>query len=268
MKIFLSLVGAFLVSASTAPRLAEAQVAVIGNTTEEFVAQPGEMISHTIVIANNTSEPQTVRLYQTDYAFSADGTSRFDDPGTMPRSNAAWITPLTHVLVVAAGSEAKVAYAVRVPNDSSLKGSYWSAIMVEGAPTASVSRPVSRNSISLGVVTRYAVQVATHIGSTGSRKIDLVSPSVVVDSSGATSMQCDVANTGERAYRPIVWVEIYDTTGALRKRVKQERGLIYPGSSVRQTFALGRLPSGTYRAVLYADIGDPAVFAKQFNIQL
>jgi hypothetical protein len=65
-----------------------------------------------------------------------------------------------------------------------------------------------------------------------------------------------VRNTGERAQRPLVSLELYTEDGRLIATRKTQRGLIYPGSSVRQNFALASIPRGTYRALLQVDTGD------------
>ncbi|HEU4994794.1 MAG TPA: hypothetical protein VFT29_08240, partial [Gemmatimonadaceae bacterium] len=81
------------------------------------------------------------------------------------------------------------------------------------------------------------------------------------------AFELDVQNVGERAYRPALWIEVYDAQGALKVNARQERGLLYPGTSLKQTFALGQLAHGTYRAVVFADSGEDAVFASQYTLK-
>ena len=89
-----SLLSAFTALSLTAiPLAARAQISVLTSTVEEKEATKGETYSGRIVISNPTTSPQAVRIYQTDYSFKADGTSEFGDPGSMPRSNAKWVTP-------------------------------------------------------------------------------------------------------------------------------------------------------------------------------
>ena len=76
-----------------------------------------------------------------------------------------------------------------------------------------------------------------------------------------------MTNDGERAYRPALWIEVYDEQGTMRANARQERGLLYPGTSLKQTFALGRLAPGTYRAIVFADSGEDAVFAQQYTLR-
>jgi len=244
-----------------------AQIAVVGNTVEERVVAPGESYVGTIVVRNLTRQDQPVRIYQTDYRFFADGTSHFDDPGTSPRSNAAWITPTVRSLLVPPSSEMTVTYSVKVPAGDSLGGTYWSAVMVEGAPTEPGRSSGGRPQVGVGAVMRYAVQIATHIRTTGSRKVSFSNTKFLTNADSTQAFELDVTNAGERAYRPALWIEVYDEQGTLKANARQERGLLYPGTSLKQTFQLGRLTPGTYRAVVFADSGEDSVFASQFTLK-
>ena len=55
---------------------AQAQIAVLSSTVEERTMMPGGRYAGTIVISNPNERPQTARVYQTDYHFAADGTSK------------------------------------------------------------------------------------------------------------------------------------------------------------------------------------------------
>lgn len=250
-----------------APATTRAQIAVVGSTVEERVAAPGESYSGAIVVRNLTQQDQPVRIYQTDYLFYADGTSHFDSIGTTRRSNGRWITPTVRSLLVAPGSEMTVSYTVKVPATDSLLGTYWSAIMVEGAPTEAGRPSAGRPQVGIGAVVRYAVQVATHIRDAGSRKVSFASSRFLTNADSTQSFELEVKNEGERAYRPALWIEVYDEQGTLRANARQERGLLYPGTSLKQTFALGRLAPGTYRAIVFADSGEDTVFASQFTLR-
>lgn len=256
-----------IVAALLMPAVARSQIAVVGSTVEERVAAAGESYVGTIVVRNLTQQDQPVRIYQTDYLFYADGTSHFNDPGTSARSNALWITPTVRSLLVPPQSEMTVTYTVKVPAADSLSGTYWSAIMVEGAPNEANRSSGGRPQVGVGSVMRYAVQVATHIQASGSRKVSFANSKFLTNADSTQSFELDVVNAGDRAYRPALWIEVYDAEGAMKANARQERGLLYPGTSLKQVFPLGRLPAGTYRAIVFADSGEDAVFASQFTIR-
>lgn len=252
-------------AAAALPAAAHAQIAVLSSTVEERVAAPGDHYAGSIIISNAGAAPQTVRLYKTDYRFQADGTSNFDPAGTDPRSNAAWITPQLSQVVVPANSKVTVPYAVEVPAGDSLVGSYWSTLMVEGEstpPSAGSGQP----EMKIGAVMRYAVQVATHIDNTGTRSVAFTDAGISKSEAGAAALDVNVHDDGQRSYRPTLWVEIYDAQGALKAKARQTRGLLYPGTSLHQHFDLGDLPAGAYKAVVFADVGAPAVIAAQYSV--
>ena len=258
-----ALIALFAVSGS-----ARAQISVLSSTVEEKEAAKGETYTGRIVISNPTTTPQSVRIFKTDYSFKAAGTTAYEDPGTTPRSNAPWVTPQTERVVVPPRSEVTVPYTVVVPGSDSLRGTYWSAIMVEGAesaPTSTTGRG-GQAQVGIGTVIRYAIQVATHIGTTGTRTVKFENAASGRTATGEATLGMDVITTGDRAVRPKLSVEVYDEQGTLKAKGNQERGLVYPGSSFRQTFDFGKLPAGTYKAVVFADTGDEKVFATQFTI--
>jgi hypothetical protein len=259
---FISVICAALVAA---PTVARGQIAVLSSTVEEHEAARGETYTGRIVIANSSGAPQPVRIYQTDYTFDAAGRSVYGDPGVMSRSNATWVTPQTQRVTVPPRSEITVPYSVKVPAADSLKGTYWSMIMVAGAESAPTAATGRGGQVGIGAVIQYGVQVATHIGSTGKRAVKFANPSALHTAKGAT-LDLDVISSGERATRPKLSVELYDAQGVLRGKGKQERGLLYPGTSLRQHFDFGPLAPGTYKALVFADTGDDPVLAQQFTI--
>ena len=259
------LAAALLVGALVGPARADAQIAVVGSTVEEHAAAPGQSYEGTILIRNLTTTPQPVRVYQSDYRFYADGTSHFDDAGSSPRSNAKWTKLSASSIVIPPNGEVTVGYTITVPKADSLRGTYWSAIMVEGAESAPPAEANKR--VGIGAVVRYAVQLATHLPAQGSRKVAFNSAAFSTDSTGNKLMELDVMNMGDRAYRPNIWVELYDAAGNLKSRKEQQRGLLYPGTSLKQHFVFDALPAGSYKAVVFADTGDDSVFATQYKLE-
>lgn len=253
-----------LIAGLSAPRSARAQIAVMSSTVEERTAVSGEKYAGTILVRNLTAQTQPVRVYQSDYTFFADGTSHFDAPGTVGRSNAKWITPSASFVLVPPDGDVTVSYTVQVPASDTIRGTFWSTVMVEAA--VNPPRAASGRQVSLGSVTRYAVQIATHLSGAATSKISFANERSLSEADGLRSLEVEVSNVGERAYRPLLWVELYDAKGSVRAKVQQQRGLLYPGTSVRQKFVLGKLPAGDYKAAVFADAGEDAAFAAQYKL--
>lgn len=246
------------------PAALSAQVSVISSTLEERQAAPGERYTGTVRVRNTSGQPQQARIYQTDYRFLADGRTFYEQPGTAPRSNAGWVRFNPSQLTLAPGEEAAVTYTVAVPAEGGVLGSYWSVLMVETVqpqPARTAQRGVG---ITPGI--RYAVQVATHVGQ-AQRRISLEGAHLTGEGAGR-ALEVDVVNTGEQADRLELRVDLFDAEGAPAGRLTSSRGLVYPGTSIRQRFEFPALPAGTYRALLVVDTGSDDVFGAEYTLRL
>jgi hypothetical protein len=250
------------------PVLGRAQVGIVNGLTQEKVCKPGEAFQSSIAIRNYGATPEDVRIYQTDYAFTFDGKSYYDPPGKASRSNAAWITPGHKQLTIAGSSQVDLRYAVKVPDDPNLIGTYWSVIMVEVLPKAQAAEPnAAKKEPSLGItqVMRYAVQVVTHIGDTGTRQLKFLSSELLQEKDQKT-FQVDIENVGERWLRPYSRLELYNQKGELVGKFEGERLRTFPGTSVRFKFDVSHVAEGKYKALVVLDNKDASVFGAQYTL--
>jgi len=237
---------------------ARAQVTVLTPTVMERTAARGSRYESSIVVRNLSASTQLVTARVVDYSFQADGTSRYDEPGSQPRSNAAWLTLAPRTVEVPANQTVSLTYSVQVPSSTALAGSYSSMVLVTAQPRQKVTAAVGHGRANAGITSdlSYGIQVVTHLDGPAAVRFGL--EQLVVSSLGDStqSISVTVKNNGERAQRPLVSLELYADDGRLIATRKTQRGLIYPGSSVRQTFALSSVPKGAYRALLQVDTGD------------
>lgn len=255
------------------PAVGDAQIVVMGGLVQERTAKPGDTYRGTLRLLNPGVEPQEAKIYQTDFLFSADGKSLYGPPGTTSGSNARWITFSPDRITIPPGREVTVDYSVTIPAGArSLAGTHWSMLMVEGLkPGSAESSPATgqsrRPAIGILPTTRFGIQIATHVGGAGKARVEFSRPQVIT-AAGGKQLIVDVVNTGDLAYRPELRVELYDEGGTLRRTLREQRGLVYPRCSVRQTFDLGRLPAGNYRALVVVDTGGDEVFGAQYRLAL
>jgi hypothetical protein len=262
MKSLIAITAAFVLLPTASVR---AQISVTSATVDEHQAAPGSRYSGTIRVRNTGTEPRQARVYPSDYRFQADGQTFYEAAASTPRSNAAWITFSPSRLTLAPGEEATVAYTVQVPASAALRGSYWSLLMVETLqPEAPAAARAGRMGLSPSI--RYAVQLATHVGE-ATRRIDL--RGAHVSRQGRTAaLQMDVVNTGEQADRLELRVDLFSADGTPAGKLASTRGLVYPGSSIRQAFDLRGLAPGTYRALVTVDTGSDDVFGAEYTIRI
>lgn len=257
-----------IVSLLSLPFLGRAQVGIANGLTQEKACRPGEAFQSFITIRNYGAAAEDVRIYQTDYAFTFDGKGYYDPPGKAVRSNADWITLGRSQLTVPGSSQVDLRYAAQVPDDPSLVGTYWSVIMVEVVPkTPAAEAGAPKKEVKLGVfqVMRYAVQIVTHIGDTGSRSLKFLQTELVLDE-GRKMFHVDVENTGERWLRPYSSLELFSPQGELVGRYEGERLRTYPGTSVRFKFDVSDIKEGRYKALVVLDNRDSYVFGAQYTL--
>lgn len=265
MRQYLPLIPLLLLAAL--PR-AFAGVSVVGDLTQERTSARGQSYTGVIVLQNSGDEDLEVDMYQTDYLFYADGRNEYGEPGGTPRSNASWISFSPRHLSMPARQKAEVSYTVQVPDDASLTGSYWSLLMVEGLPKpAPEALKSGEPTFTLKTVIRYAIQLITNVGETGTRLLKFSATRLLRDG-GNRSLQIDVENAGERWLHPVFWVELYDAKGAMAGRIEADGQRVFPGTSVRFRFDLSALGAGSYKCLAVADCGGDDLFGASYTLQL
>lgn len=248
----------------------KARVTLIGGLSYEKEVQIDETYQGSIVIRNNGDEFQEAKIYQTDYLFFCDGTNQYGEPGKIERSNANWITFSPSRLIIPPKETSTLNYTVKVPDDESLVGTYWSMLMVEilgkGHPEAALQPEESKVQMGIKQVIRYSVQIVTHIGNTGSHKLKFIGTKLLAKEGGGRFLQVDMENIGERWLRPEVLVNLYDKEGRYIGKFESTRMRIYPGTSVRHRIDLSDIPKGKYTALVVADNGDEYIFGAQYTL--
>lgn len=264
------LAAALLATAAIEPALAD--IHVEGSLYQEKDTAPGATYRGAVTIRNSGDAPVAAKLYVTDYTFSADGGNQYGAPGTQPRSNGAWVHLAQEQVTVPPHGVASVQYDVAVPAGAPLTGSYWSMIMVEplSPVEAAGASALKKGQVRAAVtaVTRFGVQVASEIGSTGTRELRFAHPRLVKGKDGKAYLAIDVRNTGERTLRPQLSLELHDAKGAQRQGLPVGAQRLYPASAAQFQMDVSAVPKGTYRALVTADAGGDDVFGSQFDLTI
>jgi hypothetical protein len=252
------------------PGLAGAGISIEGGLTNEKVSKAGETYQGEIVIKNQEDTPQELKIYQSDYRFNCEGETTYGEPGKDARSNARWISFSPSKLTIPPKETATINYTITVPGDQALVGTFWSMLMIEGLPTGSpesAGAPKEKK-LSLGItqIMRYAVQVVTHIGDTGTRKVKFIQTKILKEKD-ARILQVDVQNDGERLLHPQLWTELYAPDGTSMGRFEGEQYRVYPGTSKRFRIDISKLPAGTYKALVVADCGENDLIGIQYTLK-
>lgn len=263
-----------LLIAGVIPSPAAAQISVRSQLSHDETVVPGESYSGIILVRNDTDEIQQAKIYQTDYLFYADGTNYFGEPGQLERSNAKWIDLSASSMMVPPRGSVEISYRVNVPesiNEAAPSGSYWSVIMVEGVPKSSpenVANERPDNSLGVTQVTRYGVQVASHMENAGGPVLSITESQLTRSENEEATLNLAVQNEGDRLVRPDVWIELYGADGKPIGRKDGISNRLYPGTSIRQRINLGHLDPGSYRALVIMDAGNDDVFGAEYTLNI
>ena len=252
-----------------------AQVSVIGELSQDREARPGEQYEGSIIVKNDTNEPQEAKVYQTDYLFYFNGTNDYAEAGTTARSNAQWVSFSPSYLTIPPQSTISVNFTVTVPqflNEKNLVGTYWSMLMVEGIAKGSAEStlPTDPKKAQMGIrqTIRYGIQLATHIAQTGTKNIKYLDAQLVTKEDGKKYLQVDLENTGDIGIRPDVYVELFDASGASAGKFSGVRFRLYPGTSVRQMIELTKSAKGRFKALVVVDAGGDDVWGAEYTLEI
>ncbi len=265
--LFLSAILMFFVINDTA----SAAVAIASNMTQVKQAKPGEIYKASITVKNNGTEPEAIRVYQTDYMSYSNGTTNYGEPaGKMPRSNASWITFSPKTVSVGPDAKININYEVKVPDDKNLTGSYWSVVMVQQIPKPLKDTETKKQTVGLQLQLQYAVQIITDIDDTGLTKINFLNPRVAQKKDGkGFNFFIEIENTGERQLVPEISAEFFDTKqGKSAGKFTSSKNRIFPNGSTKYIFDLGDIPAGKYKVQVIADCGDENLFGGEYSLDL
>lgn len=242
----------------------EATIVVLNGLSHENQANRGESYRGNIQIQNVSSNIRSVSIYQRDYWFSYTGESKHDEGGTLERSNAAWINYNPNLVNLAPNEIATISFEVNVPN-TSLTGTYWSVLMVEGITPPDTTK--QKGSVTINTAIRYAVQIVTTIGETGTNDISFLGLEMGKQEE-TPFLYIALENTGERLLRPELAVELFDEAGTSTGVIRADQRKTFPGTSIMIGIPLAGIKTGKYTGVLVADCGNDRVFGTTVSLEL
>lgn len=245
------------------PILSIASVEVVGGLKHSKTAMPGEVYKGQIKIQNSGTSPQEVRVYQTDMMYNYEDYTLYEEPVTHDRSNANWIQFSPRTTILQPQEVQYIQYEVRVPAGDSLKGTFWSILMVEGVNPID---PNQQGKLLISTVTRYAVQMITELADPGIGALKFLEPSLIHEGEDLF-LAIDILNVGEHYISPEVSVEFFDEQGVSIKKIIIPRKGLYPNTSTRFRTKLEGLESNkTYKTLIIAAGKEEDVFGLEYTL--
>jgi len=240
-----------------------ASIEVLGSLKYVHNGKPGDIIKGEIKIQNNDSTDQEVKVYQTDLLYNLQENTFYDEPGSHKRSNASWIQFSPKSVILKAKEIRIIQYEITIPKNDTLKGTYWSVLMVEGVVPID---PNQKGELNIRTVTRYAIQVVTDINDKGKGLLKFMEPTLVTEGT-KLYLAIDLVNNGDHYIAPEVSIELFDDKGTSVKVISAPKKGIYPTTSTRFRIDLEGLPGNkTYKAMIVAAGLDSDVFGLEYTL--
>jgi len=244
---------------------ASAQISIVGSLTRYQESTPGEQYEGVISLKNVGAATAQAKVYIQDYTFSADGKTGYLDAGSLPRSNAKWITLSASTAVLAPGEIADIKYSLDIPGSGTIAGTYWSIIFVEGIPEDAPVAESDVPTISIKQVMRYGIQIVSDF--TAKAKSDLkFSNTKIVSTEAGRSFSVDLTNTGTRWLNGNLYIEVYNLDGDHVTTLSGSKFRTYPDTSIRKSISVAGIAPGYYKALLVADCGGDDLFGGNYNL--
>lgn len=274
-SIFLSLISLFMVTMPV-----QAAVMLSGGLSHEYTVTPGGQLTGILELRNTDNMPAEIKVYQEDVKIQENGYPQFIQStggAAHNRSNITWVSLNTDRITLAPKEKRTVTYTLKVPNNSSMTGTYWSMLVLE--PVSNKSResqlhqniPEDQPTLTVSQKMRYAVQVLTHMGGSNSQGANLsfVSPKIESTNLGKRVLNFKIKNTGDRYSRPNVWLDVFSREGKKVKRIAADMRGLFAGENDDFQIDLDDLKPDQYKCLLAAeDHSTGQIFGSDINLTI
>lgn len=219
--------------------------------------KPGETKQIKLTLINEKDQAEQVELKLCNYSCNCEGQHFYEEASKHTRSNLSWVSTNETRLTLEAGKSRDVYLTIQVPNDSALKGSYWSIVLVEPVDSLPFNGKAEKG-FRLNVKVRFAYHIVVNIDE-GIATLKVVKKDFkVID--GKKYLVIDVANTGELFLNPKLIVKLYNQKGGLETTLEGQSERLYPGLSQRYQLDIQSVIPQKYTAFLLLDNGDKHLF--------
>jgi len=248
---------------SVFPLFSIASIEIEGSLRHIHKGMQGDVYKGEIKIHNSDKFEQEVKIYQTELLYNYKDFTFYDEPVTHNRSNANWIKYSPKTVIVKGEQTIYIQYEISIPKGDTLKGTYWSVLMVEGVIPIDPHQP---GELNISTVTRYAVQLITEIADKGVGELKFLEPTLVTEGD-KLFLAIDIENTGDHYIVPEVSIELFDEEGQSVKVIKASKKGLFLTTSSRFRFNLEGIESEkTYKTVIVAAGSEEDVFGLEYTL--
>lgn len=243
--------------------LAAEAIMLSPSRVEELVV-PGQVLSRSIKVTNNSESPKKIYAYLRDFtAEGEEGKPRLIVPGTEQGSFlSSWISITAEGVEVSPGSETEFAYTVTVPQNAGPGGYYGAVIFGTRAPDVKIDS--ADKGAAIGVAQQAGSLILLQIAGDASESAsirDFVSDKEFYGTPFSVNFTARIQNQGNVHVKPRGTIEITNMLGnkVANVRVNDTGSNILPNSTRRYEMPWsGNFGFGKYKAQLALTYGTSA----------
>ena len=258
------------VYALTAP--SDCDALQVSNLSSVERLTPGEKKQVKLTLFNDRSVAERVDFKVVDYSCNSDGEHFFEEEPSSdrsikyPRSSVNWVHLGQERVMLDPGETREVYYVIETPNDPTLKGSYWSVLLIE-PEEQSPSNQQNDEGLQLKVKIRYAHHTVVTLGE-AAPKLKIVKKEIK-EIEDHRFLCLHVLNEGNLFFNPALTLKLYDNEGKLQKTLGPQTERLYPGNSQSFLLDLQEPPESPiaekYTGFLLFDGNDNFLFGDKFT---
>ena len=84
-----------------------------------FTGNPGETVTQTAMLSNDSKKDYVLNINYKDWKRENDGNKVYSTSGTLPSSNALWVSTLENTITIPAGTRKEILVTMQIPSTAS-----------------------------------------------------------------------------------------------------------------------------------------------------
>ena len=241
----------------------------------DYVVKAGDLIQNTVSITNITDSESSITVIPGEFVRNQEKKiyEYIEDSGIEQRSLLPWLTYTPSSATIPANGNVKINYQISVPNETSIKGTYWAVLYVKSDSSSEVMEvlPTDDNTPKLGVKFVYRYNVLITVTIEGSEPPSARFNSIQTEQSDMGPVfVVEIENSSPTICPVLVWIQLLDQSGSTVFESLPEKRKLLPESKrlVRLKQLSNPIKPGEYLALVIGDYGVPKLIGAQARVTI
>ena len=226
-------------------------VVILNGLTHIKPGVAGQTVYGEVVLANTTNIEQRITFELFDAIYSCETGRSFIKNHPHNNSSTNWFAGALMDKVLAPKEKYIYKYSITIPNDTNLKGSFWTTLMVN------VEKPIKEQVIDkIGIDTkvRYGIRILTDVNYYDEVKLDFKTIDVKEDiNSIQKALAVNINNQNKFIEEVKLTLEVYDVNGNPVLSNDSKKYKVFPNTCKEFLLDISALPKGEYQCIVIAD---------------